>query len=177
MGFEIEIKARVEGILSLEERVKSLCLYKRDFKKEDTYYRISGEPYKTSFRIRRQGNDTWVTFKKKRWLGSAEVNEEKEFLVSDEQAFRDFISFFEVSEVVKKIKEGSLYIYGDLNVEICTVKNLGRFLEVEKLLEASSEEEVSRSINEIKSFMALVGVTPDRFVEEYYVDLLLKGNL
>lgn len=177
MAFEIEIKARVEGIPGLEERLKSLCVYKRDFKKEDTYFRIPGKPDKTSFRIRKQGDNTWVTFKKKRWHGSAEVNEEKEFLVSSEEVFKDFISLFEASEVIKKIKEGSFYSYRDLNVELCTVKNLGRFLEVEKLLETASEEEVSRTIGEIKSFMAQVGITPDCFVEEYYVDLLLKGNL
>lgn len=176
MHLEVEIKARIDNKPEIEEKVKSLCRYKGRIKKEDVYYKIPGSPGRTSFRIRKQEDKTWITFKNKSRIGKAEVNEEREFSVSDADLFREFILTFGASEVVRKFKEGGAYEYRGLTVEICTVRGLGRFIEVEKLLSSEEEEYVKTALGEIKGFLALAGVSPDLFVEEYYIDLLLAGK-
>ncbi len=190
MPFEVEIKALIgpdpaggtdsdtpRGLTEsdrIEAEIARICEFRKEFRKKDIYYHIPGDPDPTSFRIRDDTGTPVVTYKNKTMAGNAEVNEEHEFTVSDEGEFRGLISLMGAGEVIRKEKRGKAYRYGDLTVEVCTVAGLGRFVEVEALLD--SADKAGDSIGKIREFLARVGIREEQICKRYYIDMLMEAS-
>jgi adenylate cyclase class 2 len=172
MLYEVEMKARIDDAPRVEESVAALCRFERDFVKMDLYYHVPGDPEATSFRLRTGNGSAVVTLKEKRMQGSAEVNEEREFTVSDPAEFHRLVTRLCAEEVIRKEKRGRAYRYGELTVEICDVTDLGRFVEVEALVD--SPEKAGDAIGKIAELFRRVGVTEDMICRRYYVDMLME---
>lgn len=172
MHYEVEMKARVDAVPLVEDAVAALCRLEKDFVKEDLYFHIPGDPERTSFRLRTGSGPAVVTLKEKRMLGNAEVNEEREFTVSDAAEFRRLVTRLSAEEVIRKEKRGRAYRYGELTVEICDVARLGRFIEVEALVD--SREKADDAIGRIAELFRRVGVTDDMICRRYYTDMLME---
>lgn len=104
--------------------------------------------------------------------GNAEVNEEREFTVSDAAEFRRLVTLLSAEEVIRKEKRGRAYRYGELTVEICDVTGLGRFIEVEALVD--SREKADDAIGRIAELFRRIGVTDDMICRRYYTDMLME---
>ena len=179
MAVEVEIKARIDKFPQIDKRVADICEYLGETVKEDTYYSLptvlNGSQ---TLRIRTEGNSATVTFKNKSLREKGEVNEETEFLISDPAAFLKFLDLLGSREFLKKRKTGTRYASGRLTVELLTIDTLGRFIEVEKLINSSEQNEISKALEEIKAFLSELGISEDMFCESFYTDMLLdrKGK-
>lgn len=155
--YEIELKAHVYDKAALTKKLNSFAEYRGNVSKYDSYWKQpplfsllsakkSGEKG-TVIRIRIEKSDTeknplrtLITCKhKQRIAGSGtnsgksplEVNEEHEFTVSDAAAFEKLIIAAGFSPFLTKHKECMQWQHEDMLIELCTVDDLGDFLEIE----------------------------------------------
>ena len=173
MKYEVELKAWIDDWAQVEARLRELCLFVREFRKADRYFSRSGDPdHGTSFRVRLDNGGALVTFKEKSYRNRMEFNREREFTVDDAAAFVELVERTGCREYASKIKEGYEFRYGGLTVELVRVTDVGEFIEIEVMEESSSREVHDRTAARIRTFLELVGISPDRIEERSYLALL-----
>ena len=177
--YEIELKAWVDDSAELQTRLDATCTYRRDFDKRDRYFtapECAADPGWTPhhFRLRRDGDELVCTYKHKAVEQSVEINLEREFEVSDEDAFLDLVRRLGCTPLVDKHKKGRQYDYNGLTVELSVVHGLGTFLEIERLLgDDSSEAERAAAGEEVRAALEAFGVEAERIEERPYTQMLL----
>ncbi|NBB91485.1 MAG: class IV adenylate cyclase [Spirochaetes bacterium] len=180
--YEVELKAWVDDVTDLQMRLESQCTYLREFDKRDRYFtapECSADPgaVPQRFRLRRDGEKLVCTYKQKDLGQSVEVNVEREFEVSDEDAFLGLVRRLGCTPFVDKHKEGRQYEYNGLTVELSVVQGLGSFLEIERLLgdDASDVERASAGA-EVRAALETFGVGAERIEARPYTQMLLDSG-
>lgn len=179
--YEVELKAWVDNAAALQTRLEALCTYRREYDKRDRYFtapECSADPgwVPHRFRLRRDGDELVCTYKQKDIEQSVEVNLEREFEVSDEDAFLGLVQRLGCTPLVDKHKQGRQYDYKGLTVELSFVHGLGTFLEIERLLrDDSSEAERAAAGREVRAALETFGVEAERIEERPYTQMLLDG--
>ncbi|MCX7655211.1 MAG: class IV adenylate cyclase [Treponemataceae bacterium] len=200
MATEIELKAWVEDVEQTRKRIESFASYLRNFEKEDSYWLPAGfskeEPRRvkksrdpllgSGIRIRRDGLVCYVTFKQKEIRQGTEVNQEVEFTVSDSQAFERLLETLGFSIWIRKHKQGEAWQWENITIELCHVRGLGTFVELEILLEDEKDGLPSQGTHSIQDAqeslyrcLEKIGISPDRIENRYYTELLqerMKGD-
>ncbi|WP_428769033.1 CYTH domain-containing protein [Treponema sp. HNW] len=173
---EIELKARVYDRERVIRILNSFADYRGIISKYDSYWkqelfflpiRPAEEEHKgTTLRIRIEKSEsvqepvrTLVTCKQKNAGGygkephkrsGLEVNEESEFGVSDGAAFEELIMAAGFSPFLTKHKRCMQWHYEDMLIELCTVDDLGDFLEIETVREERGDvEEVQTKMEKL----------------------------
>ncbi|MDR0597454.1 MAG: CYTH domain-containing protein [Treponema sp.] len=188
MSIEIELKTSVEDHRSLRERISLLSPPAFSFEKDDCYW-AAGEggasPLRSAVRLRRErilspggetGEKNLVTYKVKEVRGGIEVNDEREFSVSDAAGFEDLLRRLGLAPMTRKHKQGWAWVIGDVNAELCEVsgprRSLGWFLELEILAEDAEAPTVAAARHKLLGLLDRVGVPRSRIEERYYSELL-----
>lgn len=138
MAIEVEVKLRVDEPEQLVQRLDVYADFVRQYRKIDRYYgRATGA--RPDFRLRDDG-DRWIcTVKERNPGGGFEHNVETEFGVDDATAFDRFATALGFRVLVEKRKHGREYRNGDVVLELSEVATLGWFLEIECLIEETSD--------------------------------------
>ncbi|AYE36571.1 class IV adenylate cyclase [Borrelia turcica IST7] len=152
---EIESKA----FIPKNEIKRILKLANQKFKfikeelKDDVYYCNT----KKTIRIRKFDTSTEiVTFKTKNLDSDIEVNKEIEFRVDNINNFVLLLEEMDFKILYKKTKKSLIYKKENLTIEINEIKNLGFFLEVEKIIKDKSELALAKTeIYEIIEYFQL----------------------
>ena len=179
--YEVEVKAWVDDTPSVERALEKICVFRRTFDKRDRYFSApscaAAEQWvPKQFRLRRDEDQLVCTYKQKRMEDGVEVNLEREFVVSDEDAFVGLVERIGCAPLVEKHKHGSLWEYHGLNVELSEVDRLGTFLEIERLVDDDADEAVQRRAQEeVRKALVDLGGNPDRIEERPYTRMLLEG--
>ncbi|MFP4637313.1 MAG: class IV adenylate cyclase [Spirochaetaceae bacterium] len=179
--YEVELKAWVDDVAALRRRLDERCVFQREFDRRDSYFlapecAADSQWCPRQFRLRRDDEHVVCTYKQKDLADGVETNLEREFEVSDEQAFRGLIRRLGCTPLVEKRKRGRLYGYRNMNVELSEVEGLGYFVEVEKLLpDETGEADRARAREEVKAALAAFGVSPGRIEERPYTLMLREG--
>lgn len=177
MATEVELKAHLENAAETEARVRSFAAPAGSFDRSDLYFRTASSTTEyADFRLRTDGPDALVTFKRKTVADGLETNDEREFSVSDPAAFLALAERIGCRVSARKHKHGRTYRFDALTIEIAEVDGLGHFIEIEKLLEAPDAEALERAGREIRSVLCRAGVGEDRIEPENYIDLLAKRD-
>jgi adenylate cyclase, class 2 len=178
MKYEIEIKAKIQNLDALISKLEEMgCVLSEPIIQDDYIFNQKGVDLKNHghntpvLRIREQGDRIIFTLKKNR------NNEldciEKETDVCDRNALKDIIEllgFEQTIEVHKKRRKGS---YGDYEICLDEVQELGSFIEVEKM----SEEDGEKVQNELFEFLKKLDVhKEDRVLIGYDTQVWLKHN-
>jgi adenylate cyclase class 2 len=192
---EIELKARVADYESTRRALSAFAVYEGRYDKRDTYWRqrtaeVSSGKQALSIRLRREcplagvgqpktdaaAGTTVATYKREKRQQTdsctIEINDEKEFSVSDEAAFVAFLldADFAVSHEKRKLVEK--WRYGQALLELCTVPPLGDFLEIEILSRTGDEAAVAEARRELESLLARSGVPLSAVESRYYSEML-----
>ncbi|MDR2446440.1 MAG: CYTH domain-containing protein [Treponema sp.] len=192
---EIELKARVDDPHKTKAVISSFARYIKTFDKEDVYWlpreRTSALPA-SGIRIRRETdyieNDscisqriarTWVTYKTKEIRDCIEVNNEKEFSISEddnEKPFEELLTAFGLQLGVCKHKTGWAWLSEEENppivIELSEVAGLGYFVELEILSECNDKKTVSAMRRRLLACLGKTGVGEDKIESRYYTDML-----
>lgn len=208
MAVEIELKAVISNFETAKGRISSLAGAPLFFEKDDCYWiaRAAPESFpKSGVRVRRetfaQGDGTretktLVTYKFKEVRDGIEINDEREFLVSDGDVFSDLLNRMALARGTRKFKEGWAWSWQGITAELCQVRgfnpgnppvypqpgeappeiNLGWFIELEILAEDSSPETVASARDRLLGFLDKIGVERDRIEERYYSEMLGSPN-
>jgi adenylate cyclase, class 2 len=140
MQVEIELKARLRDPEAARRVLDGMAPFVREFDKTDEYFLLpDGMPGQgRNFRLRHDGGTALVTWKRRSREGALEVNIEREFEVSDPQAFLELCLAMGAREYFTKRKIGREYALGGLRIELCQVPPLGHFIEIEHVAPTSA---------------------------------------
>ncbi len=117
-----------------------------------------------------------VTYKQKRRECkenvALEVNDEKEFAVSDRTEFERFLHKAGFEAVSEKHKKSMQWEKDGVLIELCTVEPLGDFLEMEILSETTDENRVNEARFALEKLLKKYGIPLEQIEPMYYSELL-----
>jgi adenylate cyclase class 2 len=174
---EIELKAWIDDPQETKTVLSALASFEKDFEKEDAYwYPIKKEPRNFGIRIRKETNGgktrALVTFKVKEKRDTIEVNDEKEFEVSDAEPFEALLDLLGFQVGARKRKKGWAWTNDGITAELCEVHGLGWFIELEILAFSADGQIVEEARSRLLSFLDKVGVGKDKIESRYYTEML-----
>jgi adenylate cyclase class 2 len=197
MAIEIEVKAHVDDPQAIKSGVSLPASPPLSFEKDDCYWvpagSLSGGVPKSGVRVRREkrrlpGNGdeekTLVTYKSKEVRNGIEINDEREFTVSDTHAFEELLKRLGLKPGLRKHKQGWAWIFaentaagnGNIHVELCEVtgpdRNLGWFAELEILTDDAGPETVSAARERLLNVLDKLRIPRENIEERYYSELL-----
>jgi adenylate cyclase class IV len=193
---EVELKARLRDRAAVEARVASFAVLEGGVDKLDSYWH--GPDWRLhrgtkGFRVRVEAGTTVATFKNKRSEGGIEINREREFSVSDPEAFLEFVLRLGCEPFYKKRKRGNRYrvdpcsggegarppssCEGSATIEIIEVEGLGDFIEIEVLLLEEEPAAIALAQGEIRGLLARSGVDESAIEPKFYSELLIETGL
>jgi len=204
--YEIELKAHVYDRENLVRTLNSFAGFRGTLSKTDRYWSLGGAGQKDaahgaaakqnapSVRIRcerieadgeKSVTRTIVTVKQKNIVpthtqgnarDSLEVNDEKEFTVSDAGAFEDFITQAGFSPVLTKRKTCMQWRHENILIELCTVEHLGDFLELEILSPECTAAHVKTARIQLENLLKKCNIPLAQIEPMYYSELLQRIN-
>ncbi|MGF7101302.1 class IV adenylate cyclase [Borreliella kurtenbachii] len=172
--FEIESKAFIPP--KELKRIIKLANKKFKFIKEEIKTDIYYSNQKKIIRIRKLNTlEKIVTFKKKILdnNNAIEINKEIEFKIDSINNFLILIKELKFKKLYKKIKKSLIYQTNNLNVEINEIKNLGFFLEIEKII--NNQNDIDLAKKEIDSIIDQFGLKENLEIRPYS-ELLSLAN-
>jgi len=165
---EVETKAKIDNVPALRKKIKQIAKLKKKESRGDDYFALKIKSYpRKAFRIRYNGKDSVVNFKKRlKHLFSDDivVKEEFEFTLCDKKHFGNFLALLDdlgFQEWVKKRKHTEAYLHKKdkrIVIEINKVEHLGYYLEIEYLAKRS---EVGKAKKKIRAVLKELGITKD----------------
>jgi adenylate cyclase class 2 len=190
MSTEIEIKAWVDDPGALRARLAALCGGSPGqgtaFTKEDAYWASpvqGGTAPPQELRIRRETKTSpggtvsralWVTYKVKEVRDGMEINDEREFSVSDGPAFEELLCRLGLTKGIEKRKQGWSWNREGNTVELSEVEGLGWFVELE-ILTAGDAGDLSVARTRLLSLLREIKVPEDRIEARYYTEMLRES--
>lgn len=193
MAVEIELKAHVENPEAMKAAISLLtsCL-PLSFEKDDCYWvAVSAGLPKSGVRLRRESarypngrteEKVLVTYKSKEVRQGIEINDEREFTVSDADVFTELLKRLGLEPGVRKHKQGWAWTYGNIHAELAEVsgntrsdlpiRNLGWFLELEILADDAGAETVAAARGELLGLLERLKVGKECIEERYYAEML-----
>ncbi|ABH01995.1 class IV adenylate cyclase [Borreliella afzelii] len=172
--FEIESKAFIPP--KELKRIIKLANKKFKFIKEEIKTDIYYSNPKKIIRIRKLNTlEKIVTFKKKILdkNNAIEINKEVEFKIDNVNNFLILLKELKFKKLYKKIKKSLIYQTNNLNVEINEVKNLGFFLEIEKII--NNQNDIDLAKKEINNIINQFGLKENLETRSYF-ELLSSTN-
>ena len=181
MATEIELKAWIDDPDKTRSRIDSLAQSEGSYEKFDAYWRWKGDtpknlPLGSGVRVRkeiRHGKSMGIiTFKNKEVREGIEINDEREFEVSDSSVFEELLKRLGLVPWVEKHKTGHSWRADRITVELSLVEKLGWFVELEILSDQRDSESVDKARTELLTLLDRLGIGRDRLEERYYIEML-----
>jgi len=182
MATEIELKAWVDDPAALTARIAALAGPGSDYVKDDAYWRrnsegtAGGDDLGSGVRVRRQGTEALVTYKRKEVREGIEINDEKEFRVSDAAAMEELLARLGLAVWIRKRKTGTAWRIDGLTVEVSLVEGLGHFAELELLADDDDPRTVADARRRLLAMLDRIGIAADRLEGRYYTELLTEAR-
>ena len=189
MSTEIELKAHIEDIEVLRLLLLEKAQYAGAFEKDDAYWQPEGnhtslKGSSSGLRIRKEKrtlpdgqeeNLTLATTKEKEVKNGIEVNKEREFEIRpDARYFEDYLSSLGLRSTFSKQKKGWLFSFGELNIELLEVKNLGPFIELEIVTDFTSEDAITKRKEQLLDFLDSIGIKREAIESRFYSEMLAE---
>ncbi|MDR3124232.1 MAG: hypothetical protein LBU16_10715 [Treponema sp.] len=191
MAIEIELKAHAGDHRAVKERISLLAPASFSFEKDDCYWTAGNGregPLQSGVRLRREriaypggetGEKALAAYKIKEVRDGIEINDEREFAVSDAAGFEGLLQRLGLEPGMRKHKQGWAWTLGSVNAELCEVsgpgRSLGWFLEIEILAEDAEAPTVAAARQKLLDLLETTGIPRDRIEERYYSELLAQG--
>ena len=171
MSRNIEIKARVEDIESLENRVVEIADGKpSEISQDDTFFECTSGRLK--LRILSETSGELIFYKRADESGP----KESFYLISntvEPASLRETLKqAYGTAGRVQKLR--MLYLLGRTRIHLDRVKDLGNFLELEVVLNDNESSEAG--IEEARAILCQLGVKDSQLIEGAYVDLLHQND-
>jgi adenylate cyclase class 2 len=194
---EIELKVRTGEPERVKKRLSALGTYDCAYEKDDTYWvfdetrrpaametgRLCLPP--PGVRVRREKNTakdggiskfSLVTYKIRELRAGIEVNDEREFEVSDGMVFEDLLRRLGLEPGIVKNKRGWAWTLGGseagIRAELSDVKGLGWFLELEILAPEGDEKTIARRRERLLSSLDELEIPRETIESRPYTEML-----
>ncbi len=177
---EIELKAWVHDLESLESRLAAIGEYCGASEKYDRYWSLpdlNATGYRRKFRLRDEDGVQTVTFKDKTLSGGMEINQEREFDVSSAEDFLELMRRAGCLEISRKHKSAKKYRVESCLVESVKIEGLGDFIEIEILTQDKGQAEVEWARIELLSVLDRAGIPREAIESRFYSDMLAERGI
>jgi adenylate cyclase class 2 len=193
MSIEIELKARLDDYAPVKERLSAAGSYCRSYKKCDSYW-LPAQPAAgmsvpaSGVRVRRDSGidaegasheSVVATYKTKEISGGIEVNQEREFTVSDAGLFEELLERLGLRRAICKEKEGWAWTIppqtaeqSPILAELSLVAGLGWFLEIEIMAADDGEQTVEESRGRLYALLEQLKIPAERIESRPYTVML-----
>jgi adenylate cyclase class 2 len=204
MAVEIELKTRIDEPEDLKNRLNSLGNYDCAYEKADIYWSFAekkaGIPpeldkknegpaspglFLPILRVRREintGKDgristaSRVTYKFREMREEIEINDEREFEVSDAACLEDMLRRLGLRPDIIKNKRGWAWYCGEkdkpLRAELSDVQGLGWYLELEILAPSKTDQILAEGREQLFSVLEGLGIPRSRIEVRPYTEML-----
>jgi adenylate cyclase class 2 len=184
MSVEIELKAWVDDPDRVRLRCVSFAGPASSFEKADAYWVFPGGAVavpSSGIRIRREtktgpsgevSQALWVTYKVKEVRGGMEINDEREFSVSDGAAFEELLRRLGLQKDIEKNKRGWVWNCDGITTELTEVEGLGWFVELEIVADDDAGGTVTSARTRLLALLRKIGIKKDRIEPRYYTEML-----
>jgi adenylate cyclase class 2 len=180
MATEIELKAWVQNSEGLKAVLTRTAEYLGAFEKEDAYwFPVPGIP--SGLRVRKEKNtapDGKITeiisgtYKLKEVREGIEINDEREFGLSQAVEFEELLTRLGLHKGSSKRKKGWAYTYRGITAELTEVERLGWFVELEILADGRGEEIIANGRRRLLEFLKILNVSEEAIEPRYYTEML-----
>jgi adenylate cyclase class 2 len=203
MAVEIELKARLEDDFEpIRERLFTMGEYCRAYLKSDTYWLPASfnDGIPSGVRVRRESGvnadgaafgSILVTYKTKEISDGIEVNDEREFTVSDAPVFEELLSRLGLRKTHRKEKKGWSWLVtsrasvtsgaealeAPILAELSLVAGLGWFLEIEiQAANDSGQAVIEASRRRLLALLEKLEIPADRIEPRPYTVMLKEAG-
>jgi adenylate cyclase class 2 len=101
-----------------------------------------------------------------------EINDEREFSVSDAAAFEDLLRRLGLQKGIEKNKRGWAWNCAGITAELTEVAGLGWFVELEIITDDAAEGTVTAARTRLLALLRKIGVKKNRIEPRYYTEML-----
>jgi adenylate cyclase class 2 len=184
MPTEIELKARVDDPGSLQLRLSALAGQGTAFEKNDSYWffpEAGGTALPSGVRLRREtktgpagevSEALRVSYKVKEVREGIEINDEREFFISDGHTFEELLRRLGLKKGIEKTKKGRAWICDGITTELAEVAGLGWFVELEIMTGSRTDGEITAARTRLLALLEKLGLTPEQIEPRYYTEML-----
>jgi len=195
MAFEIELKARLLDYAPVKERLSDLGDYCRSYTKSDTYWLqnkhclpVPDRQFPSSgVRVRRESSldaeavaeIVLITYKTKEISGGIEVNDEREFTVSNGAVFEELLERLGLYPDIRKEKQGWAWNIpsqadgqSPVLAELSLVAGLGWFLELEIIADNNDKQTVEESRKRLMTLLEKLEIPAEQIESKPYTMML-----
>ena len=174
---EIELKAWIDDPESISRVLDGFARPEGAYDKLDEYWRPAADPDRLGSGVRLRSaaggaNNAVVNFKRKEVRGAIEVNDEREFAVSDAAVCRELFERLGLEPWIRKRKTGRAWTWEGITAEISRVEGLGDFVELEILADGDAPETVAAARARLLALLARLGVPESALEPRYYTAML-----
>lgn len=173
---EIEVKAKITNINELKEKLIALgCVFWPYLIQEDSIFLPDGIEFwdKTKgtpiLKIRDSNGECTLALKKRVFSENELIKLRSNVWIDDKQKAIDIIEHIWFHKVMVLNKRRTKGTYQDMTISLDEVKDLGTFIEVEKLSDDWNSEEIQASLF---TFLQTLGISEEDRVKKSYDNLL-----
>jgi adenylate cyclase class 2 len=168
---EAEVKARVEGLRNVEERLTGMgARFLGEETQVDVYFSHPCRDFSSTdeaLRLRRAGERFFITYKGPKLDPLTKTRIEHETGIENLEEAEQILVGLGFKPVMEVRKRRRLYSHGGYIIALDTVEGLGEYVEVE------GRERAHRSPQRLLSFLRELGISPERSERRSYLELLL----
>jgi adenylate cyclase class 2 len=200
MAVEIELKTRIDEPERVKTQLEDLGIYDGAYEKTDDYWFFAGTGAEipagagqkagdpaipglppSGLRVRKEskiprGGEalafTRITYKSRDLRGGVEINDEREFEVSDAGIFEDLLRRLGLEPGIQKHKRGWAWRCGEVLAELSDVRDLGWYLELEILAPPGNERALTEGQERLFALLEALEIPRDRIESRPYTEML-----
>ncbi len=175
--YEVEVKAHLRDRASVIKKLKDLgCAFSEELHQVDRIFVPKGTPFPSPLttpvlRVRKQNNTYIFTLKISQ--SSRQDSLEKELEIKDGEKMLEILHLIGYEEFISVDKKRIKTKLNDIEIVLDDVKNLGEFIEAEKIVTHENQEDRKKIQEELFEFLETLGVKKeDRVIDGKY-DIML----
>lgn len=177
--YEVEVKANLrnrEGVLKILEGMG--CKLGEELHQVDRIFIPEGAPFPPPLqtavlRVREQGSKYFLTLKISQ--SGRQDSIERELEIMNGGMMVDVIKLLNYKEVATVDKKRTKTNLKDMEISFDSVKGLGEFIEVEKIVSIEDPEERKKIQSELCDFLETLGVAKEDLLVNHKYDIMLKA--
>ncbi len=177
--YEVEVKAKLKNREEIKKKLESLgCIFGEQLHQVDHIFLPKGTDFPPPFkvpvlRVRKQNDIFLFTLKISQSSRTDSIEKELEITQGDKMIeILNLTGWEEVSVVDKKrIKTN----YKDMEIVLDDVKELGEFIEAEKIVTTEDSEERKNMQNELFGFLETLGVGKEDHIVDGKYDIMVHN--
>ena len=175
--YEVEVKASLKDRKAVKEKLESLgCKFSAELHQIDHIFFSKGTPFPPplgigSLRVRKQNEKSFLTLKIPQ--GSRQDCIEREMEIQDGDMMIEILELLKWEKVPVVDKKRIKTNFKDIEIVLDEVKDLGTYIEAEKIVKTADPEDRKKTQEELFKFLETLGVSKeDRIIDGKY-DIML----